>query len=132
MSHSSYYQTLGIQVNASTQEIKKAYHNLALKHHPDKSHDSAKFNDINTAYNILVNKETRMKYDTSNHSKSERANYDTVSISAMSNIGDAYTHPCRCGNQYSVTLSELADGLNLIECDSCSLCILVTDEINFI
>ncbi|CAG8628733.1 9784_t:CDS:2 [Paraglomus occultum] len=69
----SFYEVLGVKPTASTNEIKKAYRQLALKYHPDKSRSIAnnvertKANNhfllINEAYNVLINPETRALYD---------------------------------------------------------------------
>jgi len=58
-----YYQILGVQKNASPDEIKKAYYKLAHKFHPDKGGDEKKFKEINEAYQVLSNKEKRSQYD---------------------------------------------------------------------
>jgi len=58
-----YYNILGIEKNASQEEIKKAFHRLAHKHHPHKGGDEKKFKEINEAYQILSNKEKRAQYD---------------------------------------------------------------------
>lgn len=59
-----FYQILGVNKNASQEEIKKAYYKLAHKFHPDKSTgDEAKFKEINEAYQILSDKEKRAQYD---------------------------------------------------------------------
>jgi curved DNA-binding protein len=50
-----YYKVLGIQPGASDDEIKKAYRKLASKHHPDKGGDTAKFQEIQAAYEALTN-----------------------------------------------------------------------------
>jgi len=49
------YSTLGVNKNASKDEIKKAYKKLAMKHHPDKGGDEKTFKEITTAYDELVN-----------------------------------------------------------------------------
>ena len=54
----NYYQTLGLQPGASPEEIKKAYRKLASKHHPDKGGDTAKFQEIQAAYEGLLRGES--------------------------------------------------------------------------
>ncbi len=59
-----YYKILGVDKNASDEELKKAYRKLAHQHHPDKaSGDEAKFKEVNEAYQVLSNKEKRANYD---------------------------------------------------------------------
>lgn len=58
-----YYQILGVSRNASTEEIRKAYYDLAHKYHPHKGGDEKKFKEINEAYQILSNKEKKDQYD---------------------------------------------------------------------
>jgi len=58
-----YYAILGVQKNASQDEIKKAFRRLAHEHHPDKGGDSAKFKDINEAYQVLGDDKKRGMYD---------------------------------------------------------------------
>lgn len=59
-----YYKTLGIDKNASQDDIKKAFRKLAHEHHPDKPHgDEAKFKEINEAYQVLGDQKKRSQYD---------------------------------------------------------------------
>jgi molecular chaperone DnaJ len=60
-----YYNVLGVQKNASKDEIKKAFRKLAHQYHPDKKGgDESKFKEVNEAYNILSNEKKRKEYDT--------------------------------------------------------------------
>ncbi len=59
-----YYKILGVNKNATEEEIKKAYRKLAHEHHPDKKGGSAeKFKEINEAYQVLSDKSKRDQYD---------------------------------------------------------------------
>jgi len=57
------YDVLGVEKTAEASQIKKAYRKLAVKHHPDKGGDEAKFKEISAAYEILSDADKRAKYD---------------------------------------------------------------------
>lgn len=67
MEFKDYYKVLGINRNATQNEIKKAYRKLAQKYHPDVNPDNKeaeeKFKEISVAYSVLGDKEKRKKYD---------------------------------------------------------------------
>lgn len=67
MSKQDYYEVLGVDKNASDDEIKKAFRKAAVKHHPDKGGDEAKFKEINEAYEVLKDKDKRQRYDQFGH-----------------------------------------------------------------
>ena len=58
-----HYSTLGVGKNATPDDIKKAYRKLASKHHPDKGGDTATFQKIQTAYDILIDPNKRQQYE---------------------------------------------------------------------
>ena len=58
-----YYEVLGLNQNASAEEIKAAYRRLAIQHHPDKQGDVVKFKAVNEANAVLGNPEKRADYD---------------------------------------------------------------------
>ena len=61
------YTVLGVSKTASESEIKSAFRKLAKKYHPDSNKDEPKakerFNEANTAYEIVGDKEKRAKFD---------------------------------------------------------------------
>jgi DnaJ-class molecular chaperone len=67
MEFKDYYKTLGVQKTASEADIKRAYRKLARAHHPDLNPNDktaeARFKEINEAYEVLGNADSRRKYD---------------------------------------------------------------------
>ena len=62
----NYYDILGVDKNSSYEDIRKQYHKLALKYHPDRNsnkNENEKFKSMSDAYDILGDKEKRKKYD---------------------------------------------------------------------
>ena len=62
-----YYEVLGVEKNASADEIKKAYRKSAMKYHPDRNpgdkEAEEKFKELGEAYEVLSNDEKRQRYD---------------------------------------------------------------------
>lgn len=71
MAKRDYYEVLGVDKNASADEIKKAYRKIAIKFHPDKNPDDPtaedKFKEAAEAYEILSNADKKAKYDRFGH-----------------------------------------------------------------
>lgn len=82
MQFKDYYKILGVERNASADEIKKAFRKLAKKYHPDKNpgnkQSEEKFKEINEANEVLSDSEKRKKYDRlgSNWNNSQSAGSD--------------------------------------------------------
>jgi DnaJ-class molecular chaperone len=63
-----YYQILNLSRDASAEDIKKAFRQLAMQYHPDRNPGSvkdseAKFKEINEAYEVLGDEQRRWQYD---------------------------------------------------------------------
>ena len=71
MSKRDYYETLGVNRDASDDELKKAYRKLAMKYHPDRNPDNPKaeanFKEAKEAYEVLSDRQKRAAYDQFGH-----------------------------------------------------------------
>ncbi len=67
MATEDYYGVLGLRPDASAEEIKKIYRELALRYHPDRNggdpEREERLKEINQAYHVLGNEERRRRYD---------------------------------------------------------------------
>jgi len=75
MAKRDYYEILGVDRDASEDQIKKAYRKLAMQHHPDRNPDNAKseenFKEAKEAYEVLSDQEKRAAYDRFGHQAME-------------------------------------------------------------
>lgn len=71
MSKRDYYEVLGISKEATQQEIKKSYRQLAMQYHPDRNQGDTsaedKFKEASEAYDVLSNNEKKQAYDAYGH-----------------------------------------------------------------
>jgi molecular chaperone DnaJ len=69
-----YYEVLGVDRNATDEEIRRAFRKLAFKYHPDHNHDDKtgeKFKEVNEAYEVLSDPDKRAAYDRFGHGGAE-------------------------------------------------------------
>jgi len=85
-----YYQMLGVDKNATRDEIRAAFRRLALKCHPDRNPGNkeaeARFKKISMAYDILSDEDKRRRYD---HGDAVEAG-DTASFNPMEDLFDVF------------------------------------------
>ena len=90
MAKRDYYEVLGVDKNASADEIKKAYRKLAVKYHPDKNpgdkEAEEKFKEAAEAYSILSDADKKAKYDQFGHAGVDGAGPDFSS--GFGNLND--------------------------------------------
>ncbi|NWW45738.1 DNJB8 protein, partial [Pedionomus torquatus] len=112
-----YYKVLGLQESASQNDIKKSYHKLALKWHPDrnpsnKEEAEKKFKAIAKAYQVLSNPQKRSVYDKS--VKDSRCNRGRRTAGGHNSSFDS---PYTLHDPKDI-FGEVFGGMDLFECDS--------------
>lgn len=139
-----YYEVLGVDRNASDEEIKGAFRKLAFKYHPDHNHDHGaedKFKELNEAYEVLSDRDKRAGYDHYGHNSNADfggQNFDGANFSGLGDIFDAFFGGAGTGTRpaqqrgsdihysVSITLEEAAFGvekeINLSRTEHCPAC----------
>ncbi|MDR2699733.1 MAG: molecular chaperone DnaJ [Nitrososphaerota archaeon] len=133
-----YYEVLGVQKNASKDQIKDSYRKLALQYHPDRNKESGaedKFKEISEAYAVLSDDQKRVQYDNIGHASFNQqysredifrgADFDSIfrdmgfgdlfrTIFGGSGFGGGYERSNRgddIGYNLEITLEEAASGV---------------------
>jgi len=116
-----YYSTLGVNRNATPEEIKKAYRKLAMTNHPDRGGDHNKFAEINAAYDTLGDPKKRQEYDNPqpqfNNSRNNygfnSGNFEDIFRQYSAGFGGPQTRQARNRDvniEYRLTFEELFTG----------------------
>ena len=88
-----YYEVLSVSKTASAEEIKRAYRKLAMQYHPDRNKDdeaTAKFKEINEAYEVLHDVEKRQLYDRYGHAGLRGSGSGASDFSGFAGFGDIF------------------------------------------
>lgn len=95
MAKRDYYEILGINRDATDEEIKKAYRKLAMKHHPDRNPDNPKseemFKEAKLAYEILSDAPKRAAYDQYGHAGVDQQSGAGGGAQGFGGFGDAFS-----------------------------------------
>lgn len=131
------YEVLGCTRESTPEDIKRAYHALALRFHPDKNvsvQNSIEFQCIQNAWNILRDPKLREEYDAIR--KQEELDTENVLIfarisvtelEAINDNEDTLVYRCRCGGLYCVQKEYLQEKNQSIHvpCVECTFLIVV-------
>ena len=139
-----YYEVLGIDRNATEEEIRRAFRKLAFKYHPDHNHEDMageKFKEVNEAYEVLSDPDKRAAYDRFGHGGAEGLfgrGFEGFEFGGFGDIFDAFFGGAATATRqaprrgadlsYSITISfeEAALGcereVTISRTENCSLC----------
>ncbi|XP_076248963.1 chaperone protein DnaJ [Calliopsis andreniformis] len=133
-----YYEVLGCTKESTSEDIKRAYHALALKFHPDKNtsiqNDSIKFQHILKAWNVLRDPKSREEYDAIQKQEELDSNsaliYARISVTELEAINDnedTLVYRCRCGGLYYIQKEYLQEKNQSIHvpCMECTFLIVI-------
>lgn len=88
-----YYEVLEVDRNASKEDLKRAYRRMARKFHPDVNHDDGageRFKEINEAYEVLSNEQSRAAYDRFGHAGVQGGRAGSQDFSGFGNVADIF------------------------------------------
>ena len=109
----NYYDILGVSNDASHDEIKKAYRRLSLIHHPDKNgnHEDDKFKELNEAYTILSDINTKKNYD--NRNANGNISFDDLNVQHI-NPNDIFNMLFAGGNGFSNMFNNTSSNIHIL------------------
>lgn len=118
------YAILGVEPNASTTSIRRAYHAHCLRLHPDKRGDSGgreQLAAVQAAFHELIRRAQREEQ----HHSADLSNYVVCDeITVLQFKDDGNNAPCRCGGAFTAS-DDVISVNDLVVCDTCSLAIRI-------
>lgn len=124
----THYEVLGLDGDTqwSTEDIKRAYRERLLQHHPDKvdGGDKGSFLTVQRAWEVLRDGRSRSMYDAELGRQrllkvhvSEKVEADQM---AWDETTGALSKPCRCGGEFILSQEDAENGLSIVQCTNCS------------
>jgi curved DNA-binding protein len=86
------YKVLGVDRNTNENDLKKAYKTKAMKHHPDRGGDEAKFKELNEAYDVLKDPQKKAAYDRYGTTDMHRQGGDNHTYNFNGDINDIFNN----------------------------------------
>jgi diphthamide biosynthesis protein 4 len=130
------YRLLGVPRDATQEQIKRAYHQALLRHHPDKTRSAeqtqgfpASIDKLVHAFRVLSNGSLRETYDKGLQSGSlqPRTGPRPAHVVSLDDLLETsteentqWTYKCRCGGVFMLTQDLLENDVHLVSCDACS------------
>ncbi|WP_455090294.1 molecular chaperone DnaJ [Parascardovia denticolens] len=123
MAETDYYQVLGVERNASQEEIKKAYRKMSRKYHPDIAGQEyeEKFKEVNTAYEVLSDSDKRRMYDQGVDPLSSSGSAGPTGFTDMSDIFSTFFGGAFSGGASSGPLPRVQPGRDSLASTSVDL-----------
>ena len=119
-----YYSILGVPKDASDTDIKKAYKQKSMQHHPDRGGNEAKFKEINEAYSTLKDPHKRAMYDHQQTAGKGGFDFNTSNMGGFEDIfahafGQGFRRPQSARNpdiriKVHITLQDVYNGKSII------------------
>jgi len=135
------YGILKLDASATAEDIRRAYHQAARDHHPDRrkaGESDMHFIQVQRAWEALREPDARRQYDAQKRletmlEEQALASLSDVTLDDMTHIqdpnGNYWQYPCRCGDWYELTEDQRDEGINIVACSSCTFAIRILEDI---
>eukprot|EP00656_Telonema_subtile_P013734 TRINITY_DN1697_c0_g1_i5.p1 TRINITY_DN1697_c0_g1~~TRINITY_DN1697_c0_g1_i5.p1 ORF type:complete len:271 (-),score=41.97 TRINITY_DN1697_c0_g1_i5:117-833(-) len=129
------YEVLGVDADATDEQIRRRYLELARTLHPDKASEedkeqrTEKFVKVQWAWGVLSQPDKRREHDLAEAS-TDSVIWREVDLDDMlyDEADKGYSTGCKCGGRYLITEDQLEEGFDATTCDGCSGTVVVLYE----